>query len=194
MKFTSQMTRRRAVGLATASLIISAGLITPTTSLGAAAGGTRAIPSGGTTSIQTRPFGVDGLQQPELRPGGRAEEEGAGEAGQFTRPRPGFKNGKFPKKPLDAPVVASSAVAGSNADVQASVNGLTHRDQRLANGGNQFSLEPPDQALCVGNGFVVEAVNSVLRVHSSANAAALSGSRTSTRSSATRPQSTARPA
>ncbi len=45
-----------------------------------------------------------------------------------------------------------------------SVAGLNHRDQRLANGGNQFSLEPPDQALCVGNGFVVEATNSVLRV------------------------------
>ena len=57
----------------------------------------------------------------------------------------------------------------------ASVNGLTHRDQRLANGGNQFSLEPPDQALCVGNGFVVEAVNSVLRVRSAANGAALTG-------------------
>jgi len=42
--------------------------------------------------------------------------------------------------------------------------GLNHRDQRLANGGNQFSLEPPDQALCVGGGFVVEATNSVLRV------------------------------
>ena len=55
------------------------------------------------------------------------------------------------------------------------MNGLTHRDQRLANGGNQFSLEPPDQALCVGNGFVVEAVNSVLRVRSAANGAALSG-------------------
>src|SRR4051794_2191360 len=112
MKFTSQMTRRRAFGLATASLVISAGLITPTTSMGAAAGGTRAIPSGGTTSTRTRPLGVDGLQQPELRPGSRDEEEGDGEAGQFTRPRPEFKNGKFPKKPLDAPVVASSAVAG----------------------------------------------------------------------------------
>ena len=45
-----------------------------------------------------------------------------------------------------------------------SVLGLNHRDQRLANNGNQFSVEPPDQALCVGNGFVVEATNSVLRV------------------------------
>ena len=31
-------------------------------------------------------------------------------------------------------------------------------------GGNQFTVEPPDQALCVGNGYVVEAVNDVLNV------------------------------
>jgi hypothetical protein len=52
---------------------------------------------------------------------------------------------------------------------------LNHRDQRLANGGNQFSLEPPDQALCVGNGYTVESVNSVLRVYSSATGAPLTG-------------------
>ena len=100
---------------------------------------------------------------PRLRPGSD-EEEGAG---SFNRARPGFKNGKFPKKPLDAPTVASSTVAGSNPEVAFSFLGLNHRDQRLANGGNQFSLEPPDQALCVGGGFTVEAVNSVLRVCSS---------------------------
>lgn len=43
--------------------------------------------------------------------------------------------------------------------------GLNHADQRLANGGNQFSLEPPDQGLCVGNGFVLEAVNDILTVY-----------------------------
>src|SRR5436189_66027 len=38
--------------------------------------------------------------------------------------------------------------------------GLTHLDQRLyAGGGNQFSTEPPDQGLAVGNGFVLEGVN-----------------------------------
>ncbi len=49
--------------------------------------------------------------------------------------------------------------------------GLNHADQRLAGGGNQFSLEPPDQGLCVGNvspndpSFgpeVVESVNDAL--------------------------------
>ena len=43
--------------------------------------------------------------------------------------------------------------------------GLTQRQQRLAANGNQFSLEPPDQALCAGNGFVVEAVNNAIAVY-----------------------------
>jgi hypothetical protein len=49
--------------------------------------------------------------------------------------------------------------------VRASFDGLTHRDTRLANGGNQFSNEPPDQGLCAGNGFVLESVNSALRIY-----------------------------
>src|SRR5216684_55851 len=44
-------------------------------------------------------------------------------------------------------------------------NGLTHLDQRNARNGNQFSVEPPDQALAVGNGFVLEAINSALNVY-----------------------------
>uniref|UniRef100_UPI002869D1AC hypothetical protein n=1 Tax=Deinococcus sp. TaxID=47478 RepID=UPI002869D1AC len=51
-----------------------------------------------------------------------------------------------------------------------SFNGLNHRDTRTANGGNQFSNEPPDQGLCVGNGSVLETVNSVLRVYSTSGA------------------------
>jgi len=47
--------------------------------------------------------------------------------------------------------------------------GLSHRDQRLAGTGvyvnTQFSLEPPDQMLCVGGTYVVEGVNNALRVH-----------------------------
>ena len=44
-------------------------------------------------------------------------------------------------------------------------NGLSHLDSRTASGGNQFSLEPPDQGLCVGNGFVIETINDVLAVY-----------------------------
>jgi hypothetical protein len=42
--------------------------------------------------------------------------------------------------------------------------GLDHFDTRTRDGGNAFSLEPPDQGLCVGNGFVVEPVNDVMVV------------------------------
>ena len=49
--------------------------------------------------------------------------------------------------------------------VRASFDGLNHRDTRLANGGKQFSNEPPDQGLCAGNGFVIESVNSALRIY-----------------------------
>jgi hypothetical protein len=119
-------------------------------------------------------MGTDGIADPEFRPA--SEEESEGEGGvDVNRPRPGFKNGKFPKNPLDAPTVSSSAVAGVGAEFAVSVNGLNAREQRLANGGNQFSLEPPDQALCVGNGFLVESTNSVLRVRRPSDGTALTG-------------------
>ncbi len=47
---------------------------------------------------------------------------------------------------------------------------LTHADSRFANNGNQFSGEPPDQALCVGSGFTFEMVNQVVTVYNSTGA------------------------
>jgi hypothetical protein len=61
--------------------------------------------------------------------------------------------------------VKSSAKPKANPALNASWEGLNHFNQRFANGGNQFSVEPPDQALCVGNGYVLESVNDVLRVY-----------------------------
>ena len=49
--------------------------------------------------------------------------------------------------------------------------GLNHRDSRLADGGNQFSGEPADQGVCAGNGFVLETVNSALRVYNAGSGA-----------------------
>jgi hypothetical protein len=47
-------------------------------------------------------------------------------------------------------------------------NAISHADQRLASNGNQYSLEPPDQGLCAGNGEVLESVNDALAVYSEA--------------------------
>jgi hypothetical protein len=52
--------------------------------------------------------------------------------------------------------------------------GLTHFDQRTADGGNQFSLEPPDQGLCVGAGRVIEPINDVFAIYDAATGAKLS--------------------
>jgi hypothetical protein len=66
--------------------------------------------------------------------------------------------------PLPEPVVSSDTVVHSQASGFLGFNGLSHVDQRLANSGNQFSSEPPDQGLCAGRGFVVETINNAIRV------------------------------
>ena len=60
--------------------------------------------------------------------------------------------------------VSSGKKAKSNPQFKTGFEGLNLYQQRYARGGNQFSVEPPDQALCVGNGYVLEAVNDVLNI------------------------------
>ncbi len=72
------------------------------------------------------------------------------------------------KAPRPGVVPVVNATAGNGFD------GLNHFDQRTAGTGSfvntQFSLEPPDQALCVGAGYVVESVNTVIRVRNTVGA------------------------
>ena len=101
-----------------------------------ALGATRQVPASATTSIRSSNLGTDQLQSPEFAQGA-LESDGAG---SFNRARPGRKNGKLPKTSLDTPIVPTSALAGSNPELSLTFLGLNHRDQRLANGGNQFSV------------------------------------------------------
>ena len=68
-----------------------------------------------------------------------------------------------PPSPPGTPVVRNPGAATG-------FNGLSHLDQRNAGTGvymnTQSSLEPPDQGLCVGNGFVVEPINVAFAVYS----------------------------
>jgi hypothetical protein len=61
--------------------------------------------------------------------------------------------------------VAPAAAAAAPTPSFRGFTGLTHLEQRTARNGNQFSTEPPDQGLAVGNGFVLEGVNSALNVY-----------------------------
>jgi hypothetical protein len=74
-----------------------------------------------------------------------------------------------------AHVPTPAAVSVTGAGGAGGFDGQTHLDQRLAGTGDytntNFSTEPPDMALCVGNGFVVQGVNASLRVYSPSGAA-----------------------
>jgi hypothetical protein len=136
----------------------------------------------GTSTIHSLPSGSGAFQAPEIdtRDGdsgfkGGASIVGASPVGSTLRRHSGLlipskeaarsAGSSFsPSLPLSEPVVKSDIVVSSQAGRFLGFNGLSHVDQRTANGGNQFSLEPPDQGLCAGNGFVVEAVNDVIRV------------------------------
>jgi len=59
----------------------------------------------------------------------------------------------------------ASAIASSNPG-SSGFTGVTFKDHRDADGGNQTSDTPPDQGLCAGNGFVVEPVNTTFSIYS----------------------------
>jgi hypothetical protein len=79
---------------------------------------------------------------------------------------------------LTLPSVPNSGIASSNPN-SFGFDGLNHADQRFAGTGayvnSQFSLEPPDQGFCVGNGYALEAVNTALAVYRHDNGQRVSG-------------------
>ena len=70
-------------------------------------------------------------------------------------------------------LAASAKKAKSNPELNASFEGLNLFQQRYARKGNQFTVEPPDQALCAGNGYIVEAVNDVMNVFNASGTSVL---------------------
>ena len=73
------------------------------------------------------------------------------------------------RPPAAGAPTSSGKRAKSNPELLYSFEGLNHRASRLAENGNAFSGEPADQALCVGNGYIVESVNSAIRVYNEAD-------------------------
>jgi hypothetical protein len=129
-------------------------------------GSTRPVPSAGTTSYSPTADGADpGFGQPV----GPGLGEAAGNVSSHNQ------NGANRSRSIQhtaasvntAPVAAGVGVSSAGPlSVLTSFEGLNHRNQRLANGGNQFSLEPPDQGLCAGNGVEMEIINDVMKIYS----------------------------
>ncbi|GAC1386273.1 MAG: hypothetical protein NVS4B7_10780 [Ktedonobacteraceae bacterium] len=118
----------------------------------------RQLTSAGITSFKTAPFGAPKLQQPEIS----SAVQGLGHAS--VRPNAGVNRSNAHSSSQGASANSATS-ATSNAELEKSFNGLNFFQQRYANNGNQYSVEPPDQGLCVGNGYVMESVNDVLNVY-----------------------------
>ncbi len=65
--------------------------------------------------------------------------------------------------PAHVPQTASTSQLSSAGTLLEGFNGVSSRDSAVTNFGAEF--EPPDQGLCVGNGFVVEPVNSAYTIY-----------------------------
>jgi hypothetical protein len=131
-----------------------------TGSLALAGGVTRQIPNAGTTAPQTRAFVPSGA-------GDLTQAEFPNQLDTASGPN------AFPGTITDRSLsVGTGKGASANSGKKAKSHpqfvigfeGLNLYQQRYARGGNQFSVEPPDQGLCAGGGYVVEVVNDVLNV------------------------------
>src|SRR5207245_6406002 len=145
---------------AVVAVLASAITVAPAGVSAATGGTTRQISASGLTSFSSGTVETDsGIQQPELGPGLGDSGSTAG----FSR-----RNGVNRSRSIElgspqvtgVPVTAGQGVSSSGPlQVLTSFNGLNHRTERLDNGGNQVSLEPPDQGLCVGNGNVMDIID-----------------------------------
>jgi hypothetical protein len=152
--------RRLSAVLAALALLGSLFAIAPATAAGASAGTARSISRAGTGTIETGRFtpSDEGISADDEFAGEGVEDDGDG-----PNPYDGAISLSSGRAPRGASTT-SAPKAKSNPTFKGGFEGLNLYQQRYARGGNQFTVEPPDQALCVGNGYVVEAVNDVVNV------------------------------
>jgi hypothetical protein len=155
------MSRRIVAGAAAAAALIATALVAVPQALEAA---------GTSAAITTRV--IHGGQLTKIARGSTSSEiaPGIGPEAQSTK-APVANRSLSSKARASRTDTGLSGIPAANTPVQAaagalSFNGINHHQQRLeVASGNQWSLEPPDQALCIGNGFVVEAVNNAVAIY-----------------------------
>ena len=141
------------------ALSLSALAIISTLAAPAAQAVTRSVALSGTSSPQTGAF----------TPSGAWDVNQVEFVVDLDEPSVPAFNGTITNRSLSkgngkGPSVTGGKKAKSNPAYDVSFDGLNHYQQRYSRGGNQFSLEPPDQGMCAGNGYVLEVVNDVMNV------------------------------
>jgi len=144
----------------------------------------------GTSTVHGTPIGSGAVANPEIASEGDFGDGGIkGGASAQAQATVALPRGRHFNRPIPSKEAARHGLVANSAAATASstfpppepnvpsdfvvpfqsigfqgFNGISHIDSRTANSGNQFSVEPPDQGLCVGNGYVMEAVNDAVRV------------------------------
>jgi hypothetical protein len=155
---------RRVIGAAAASAMVLATLAVSTP----AAGARGARPALRGTAVQVEYVG----ELPALRQRVRTSAAPDGFRADLAElpvlghgPDQGEETEGFPIEGWEIPSADDLPVSATADELVRSWEGSNHFDSRYSDGGNQFSGEPPDQGLCVGNGYVMETVNSVIQVY-----------------------------
>ena len=158
------------------ALTVGAAAVIMFSAASASAGGGSQIPIAGTGSPHTgafTPSGSGDVTGGEFAGGGDSEEGPDAYGGTIVDRSLSTGGGQGVS-------VNSGKKAKSNPTFTSGFEGLNHYQQRYSRGGNQFSVEPPDQGMCAGNGDVVEVVNDVFNVYSAATGASLLPDNTAT--------------
>ena len=135
-----------------------------------------AVPSIGSaqTQVPANFFGVTSLELSPAGDGGGAVDDlitaryHKGHAAADFKPALNSSAAAAASPAATIPIVKPQKVVPGSESVSGFA-GLSHFDQRFAGTGSyvntQFSLEPPDQGLCAGAGFVVEPINNAIAVY-----------------------------
>ncbi len=139
------------------------------------ASGTSVVQRVGTGSPQTGAFTPSSGEVTDSEFVGETD----GDAGPDAYPG-NITDRSFSQGTGSGPSVTGGRKAKSDPQFNMGFQGLNFYQQRYARGGNQFSLEPPDQGMCAGNGFVFEVVNDVVNIFSASTGQTVLPDNTST--------------
>jgi hypothetical protein len=166
---------RKRIGVAAALVgaVVILAAIVALTSRPAAAASAKAASVGKLIFAGTTSGTVSGSRS--TADGTSTESSPASEGVDEDVPNSGTSGARVPSSGVPTP--RDNGVAAPGSEKLSDFVGLNHADERFAGTdaykGTQFSLEPPDQALCVGNGFAVESVNDAVGFYSTTSGSAV---------------------
>jgi hypothetical protein len=169
------LTLGAALPLLAVSLVLPSGVSQGAVTDAGITGVTRTIAAGQAVAFpRANPGTVGAPSSPEINPAGPAEGDpadgvaDAATARTLAQARGGFTfNRRVPGEARSGRPLRQDGgvIVRTGPQLRGSFHALDHFDSRTADNGNEFSNEPPDQGLCVGNGKVFESVNTAVQVY-----------------------------